>query len=92
MGVPIDGTVTASVAPVMALPVPDMQKPPCWEGKRFQDRLEAASEGKVEIPAGLKTRPAWLRTRRSAAVMRAARLGVCCRADLEAADSDDLIP
>jgi hypothetical protein len=34
MVVPIDGTGTASVEPVMVPLVPGMQKPPCWVGKR----------------------------------------------------------
>ncbi len=39
-----------------------VQKPPCWVGKRFQDHLVAVPEKKkVKKPAGLKTRPAWLR-------------------------------
>jgi hypothetical protein len=58
VAVPIDGTGTASVAPVMARPVPGMQKPPRQVGIRFQDRLVAAPEEKVKKPAGLKTRPA----------------------------------
>jgi hypothetical protein len=61
VAVPIDGTGTASVAPMMAPPVPGVQKPPRWVGKRFRDRLVAVPEGKVKKPAGLKTRPAWLR-------------------------------
>ncbi len=75
MVVPIDGTGTASVAPVMAPPVPGIQKPPRQEGKRFKDRLVAAPEKKVKKPAGLKMRPAWLRQ---------GRLGanpVICRGD-----------
>jgi hypothetical protein len=60
MAVPVDGTGTASVAPVKAPPVPGMQKPPRRVGKRFHDRLVVAPEVKVKQPAGLKTRPAWL--------------------------------
>ncbi len=60
MAVSVDGTGTASVAPVKALPVPGLQKPPRRVGKRFRDRLVVAPEGKVKRPAGLKTRPAWL--------------------------------
>jgi hypothetical protein len=60
VAVPIDGTGTASVAPLMAPPVSGVQKPPCQVEKRFWDRLVAAPEGKVKKPAGLKTRPAWL--------------------------------
>jgi hypothetical protein len=56
-----DGTGTASVAPVMVLPVPGVQKPPRRVGKRFLDRLVAAPEKKVKKPAGLRMRPAWLR-------------------------------
>ncbi len=62
VSVPVDGTGTASVAPVMAPPVPGVQKPPCRVGKRFQDRLVAAPEKeKLKRPAGLITRPGWLR-------------------------------
>ncbi len=61
MAVPLDGTGTVSVAPVMAPPIPGVQKPPRQVGKRFRDRLEAVPEGKVEIPKGLKMRPPWLR-------------------------------
>jgi hypothetical protein len=60
LAVPVDGTGTASVAPVKAPLVPGVQKPPRRVGKRFRDRHVAAPEGKVEKPAGLKTRPAWL--------------------------------
>jgi hypothetical protein len=60
LAVPGDGMGTASVAPVMAPPVPDVQKPPHRVGKRFRDRLMAAPEGKVKKPAGLKMRPTWL--------------------------------
>ncbi len=59
MVVPVDGTGTVSVAPVMAPLVPGVQKPPHWVGKRFRDRLVAAPEEKVKKPAGLKTRPTW---------------------------------
>ncbi len=58
MAVPVDGTGTASMAPAMALPVLGMQKPPCWVGKLFRDRLVAAPEEKVKKLAGLKMRPA----------------------------------
>jgi hypothetical protein len=60
VAVPFDGTGTASGDPVMAPPVPGMQKPPRRVGKQFRDRLKVAPEGKVKIPAGLKTKPAWL--------------------------------
>ncbi len=61
MAVPVDGTGTASVAPVMALPVAGVQKPPRWVGKRFRDCLVAVPEKKkVKRPVGLRTRPAWL--------------------------------
>jgi hypothetical protein len=60
VAVPVDGMGTASVAPGTMLPVLGMQKPPCRVGKRFRDCLKAAPEGKVEITAGLKRRPAWL--------------------------------
>jgi hypothetical protein len=33
---------STAVEVVMALPVPDMQKPPRWVGKRFRDRFTAA--------------------------------------------------
>jgi hypothetical protein len=86
VAVPVVGTGTASVAPVMGPPVPGMQKPPRRVGKRFRDHLMAAPEGKVKKPVGLKTRPAWLRQDRLGA-----RRGVHCRASLEAADGDDLV-
>jgi hypothetical protein len=96
--VPIDGTGTTSVEAVKALPVPGMQKPPSWVGKQFRDHCVAAPQKrKVKIPAGLKTRPAWLRQDRlarawrSAAATRAARHGVRCRADLKVADGDHLV-
>ncbi len=60
LAVPVDGTGTASVAPVKAPPVPGVQKPPHRVGKRFWDRHVAAPERKVKKPAGLKMRPAWL--------------------------------
>ncbi len=61
MAVPVDGTGTASEAPVMAPPVPGVQKPPRQVGKWFLDHLVAAPEKKqVKRPAGLRTRPAWL--------------------------------
>jgi hypothetical protein len=70
------------VEDVKVPPVPGMQKPPRWVEKRFQDRLMAApKKKKVKKPAGLKTRPAWLRQDHlraswwSAAATRAARLG-----------------
>jgi hypothetical protein len=56
----VDGTGTASVAPVRALPVPGVQKPPRRVGKRFRDHLVAAPEENVKKTAGLKTRPTWL--------------------------------
>ncbi len=69
---PVDGTGTASVEAVKALPVPGMQKPPRWVRKRFRDRRMAAPEKKkVNKPAGLETRPAWLRQDRRAALWRA---------------------
>ncbi len=62
MAVPVDRTGTASVAPVMAPPVPGVQKPPPRVGKWFRDHLVAAPEKeKVKRPAGLRKRPAWLR-------------------------------
>ncbi len=73
MVVPDDGTGTSSVDPVMALPVPGVQKPPRRVGKQFRDCLEVAPEGKVETPAGLKTRPTWLQQGRVGA-----NLAVCC--------------
>ncbi len=42
LAVPVGGTGTTSVAPVKALPVPGVQKPPRRVGKRFRDRLVAA--------------------------------------------------
>ncbi len=38
---------TAIVETVKVPPVPDVQKPPPWLGKRFRDRLEAAPKKKV---------------------------------------------
>ncbi len=74
MAVPVDGTGTASVAPVIASPVPGVQKPPRWVGKQFRDRLVAVLEKeKVKRPAGLRTRPAWLRQDRLGASP-----AVCC--------------
>ncbi len=88
VAVPVDGTGTVSVAPVMAPPVPGVQKPPRQVGKRFWDRLVAApGKKKVKRPAGLRTRPAW-----SAAATRAARCGIRGRASLKAADGNHLIP
>jgi hypothetical protein len=58
--VPVDGTGTASVAPVMAPPVPGVQKPPRRVRKRFWDRLVVALVEKVKKLAGVKTRPARL--------------------------------
>jgi hypothetical protein len=64
VAVPVDGTGTVSVAPVMAPPVPGVQKPPRRVGKQFRDRLLVAPEKeKVKRPAGLRTRPTWLRQR-----------------------------
>ncbi len=60
LAVPVDGTGTVSVEAVKAPPVSGVQKPPCWVGKRFQDRLVAAPEKEAKKPAILKTRPAWL--------------------------------
>ncbi len=73
MAVLVDGTGTASVAAVMAPPVPGMQKSPRRIGKQFRDRLVAASEKKVKKRAGLKTRPAWLQQDRLGA-----NPAVCC--------------
>jgi hypothetical protein len=65
VAVPVDGTGTTSVAPVMVSPVPGVQKPPRRVGKRFQDRLvEAPEKKKVKRPLGLRTRPAWLQQER----------------------------
>ncbi len=62
MAVPVGGTRTSSVAPVMALLVPGLQKPPRQVGKQFRNRLVAApGKEKVKRPGGLRTRPAWLR-------------------------------
>ncbi len=99
MAVPVGGTGTASVAPVMAPPVLGMQKPPRRVGKRFRDRLVAAPEKeKVKRPAGLRMRPAWLRQDRlgvSPAVCRgdagAARRDVRGLASLKAADGNHFV-
>jgi hypothetical protein len=95
VAVPVDGMGTASVAPVMAPPVLGVQKPPRQLGKRFRDRLVAAPEGKVKKPAGLKTRPAWLRQDRLGANLAVCSGDAGCQAwrpSLEAADGDDLVP
>ncbi len=94
MAVPVDGTGTASVETVKTPPVPDVQKPPRRIGKQFREYLGAAPKEKAKKPVGLKMRPAWLQQDRlgaSPAVCRAAWLGVCGRAGLEAADGDDLV-
>ncbi len=80
LAVPIDGTGTTSVAPVKAPPVPGVQKPPYRVGKRFRDRLVVALERKVEKPAGLKTRPAWLRQDRLGANPAVCRDDAGCQA------------
>jgi hypothetical protein len=103
--VPVDGTGTASVEAVKALPVPGVQKPPCRVGKRFRDCFVVAPEKKkVKKPAGLKMRPAWLlrdllgvnpvvyRGMAGYQAWRAARRGVRCQAGLKAADGDHLVP
>ncbi len=62
MAVPVVGRGTVSVEAVKAPPVQGMQKPPSRVRKRVQDRLLVApGKKKVKKPAGLKTRPAWLR-------------------------------
>jgi hypothetical protein len=53
VAVPVDGTGTVAVAPVVEPPVPGVQKPPRWVGKQFRDHLVAAPEEKVKKPAGL---------------------------------------
>ncbi len=80
LAVAVDWTGTVSVAPVKAPPVLCVQKPPRWVGKRFRDRLVAAPEGKVEKPAGLKTRPARLRQNRLGANPAVCRGDVGCQA------------
>jgi hypothetical protein len=98
VAVPIDGAGTASVAPVMVLPVPDAQKLPCLLGKWFRDRLEAAPEGKVEILVGLKMRPAWLWQNRLGTNPAVCCGDVGCQAwrpllcRLQVADGNDLVP
>ncbi len=58
---PVDGTGTASVEAVKALPVLGVHKPPRRVGKRFRDSfVEAPEKKKVKKPVGLKTRRAWL--------------------------------
>jgi hypothetical protein len=60
--VSVDGTDTASVEAVKAPPVPGVQKPTRRVGKQFRDRRVAVPmKMKEKRPAGLKTRPAWLR-------------------------------
>ncbi len=80
MAAPVDGTGTASVAPVMVPPVPGMQKPPRRVGKRFLDRLVAVLDEKVKKPAGLTTRPAWLRQDRLGANPAVCRGDAGCQA------------
>jgi hypothetical protein len=80
VAMPIDGTGTASVAPVMAPPVSGVQKPPRRVGKRFRDRLVAAPEKKVKKPAGLKMRPAWLQQDHLGADPAVCRGDVGCQA------------
>ncbi len=95
MAVPVDGTGTASV---MAPLDPGVQKPPRRVGKRFRDRLVAAPEEKVKKPAGLNTRPAWLRQDRLGANQAVCRGDAGCQAwrpqlfSLKVADGDHLIP
>ncbi len=51
---------TASVEAVKELPALSVQKPPRGLGEKwFPDQFSAAPAAMVEIPAGLKTRPAW---------------------------------
>jgi hypothetical protein len=60
VAMPVDGTGTASVAPVVAPQVPGVQKPPLRVGKQFWDCLVVTPEKKkVKRPGGLRTRPAW---------------------------------
>ncbi len=95
MAVPVDGTGTESV---MAPLDPGVQKPPCRVGKQFRDCLVAAMEEKVKKPAGLNTRPAWLRQDRLGANPAVCRGDTGCQAwrpqlcSLKAADSYHLIP
>jgi hypothetical protein len=96
--VPIDETGTASVEAVKAPPVPGVQKPPHRIGKRFQDRCVAAPEKrKVKKPAGLKTRPPWLRQERLGVNPAVCRGDADCQAwcsrpcKPKAADSDHLV-
>jgi hypothetical protein len=97
VAVPADVAGTAAVEAVKGLPVPGVQKPPCWVGKQFWDRFEVAPKKMVKIPAGLKMRPAWWRWDCLGTCLAVGcgdldcGLGVCCRASLEAvADGDDL--
>jgi hypothetical protein len=79
--VPVDGMGTVSVEAVKAPPVPGVQKPPRRVGKRFRDRLMAAP-GKVKVkkPAGLQTRPPWLRQGRLGASPAVCRGVAGCQA------------
>ncbi len=52
MAVPIDGMGTASVELVLAPPVPGVQKPPPWVGKRFRDRIKAVPKEDGEETSG----------------------------------------
>jgi hypothetical protein len=47
---------SAAVETVMAPPIPGMQKPPRWVGKRFRDHFAAASL-KVWRPRAVQTTP-----------------------------------
>jgi hypothetical protein len=47
VAVPVDGTGTTTVEPVMVLPVPGVQKPPRRVGKRFWDHLWKEAQQEV---------------------------------------------
>ncbi len=52
---------SAAVEALTAPPVPGVQKPPRWVGKRFRDHFAAALLLKAQRPRGAQTMPAWPR-------------------------------
>ncbi len=88
--VPIDGMGTASVAPVMALPIPGMQKPPRLVGKWLRD-LGGGAGGEGEETSGSENN-AWLRQNHLGVNPHAVRHGFRGCVSFEAADGDDIVP
>jgi hypothetical protein len=80
VAVSVDWTGTASLEAMKVPLVPGIQKPPCWVGKWFWDRLVAAPKKKVKKPASLKTRPAWLWQDRLGAYPEVCRGDAGCQA------------